>query len=146
MPRFLGFDHIDTRVSSLAAVERFYDCLLPALGLAEKKHSHVDADGEWHNVDETHIPNAAEWFETAESGDTPVFMGVIEDPLMEPTATRIAFRIGSRAELEGWFERLGEFGAQKVERSADMEAYPAIFFEDPAGTKLELCTRNPRTT
>jgi hypothetical protein len=31
MPKFLGFDHIDMRVPSLAAVEAFYDRLAAAV-------------------------------------------------------------------------------------------------------------------
>ena len=36
---------------------------------------------------------------------------------------------------------LEDIGASRVEPSEDLESYPAIFFEDPAGTKLELAAR-----
>jgi len=48
---FLGFDHIDTRVRSIQSVEPFYDRLLPALGLTEKRHAFVDDGGDWHDAD-----------------------------------------------------------------------------------------------
>jgi hypothetical protein len=141
--RFLGFDHIDVRVRSLPAVEPFYDRLLPELALPRKGHAHVDAAGAWHEAGDERAANAAEYYEAAASTDPPRFIGFIEDPAMTPTATRIAFRVGARDELEGWETKLREFGARNVERSEDMDGYPALFFEDPAGTKLELCARRP---
>jgi hypothetical protein len=38
---------------------------------------------------------------------------------------------------------LEDAGACNIEPSAEMSAYPAVFFEDPAGTKLELVARRP---
>jgi catechol 2,3-dioxygenase-like lactoylglutathione lyase family enzyme len=140
---FLGFDHIDLRVRSLAAVEKFYDGLLPKLGLTRKKYSHVDAGGEWHEPSDDKPYNAAEYYEELESGAAAFFIGVIEDDAMHPTATRVAFRVASRADLDVWERDLASIGAVRVEPSADMESYPALFFEDSAGTKLELCARRP---
>jgi catechol-2,3-dioxygenase len=140
---FLGFDHIDLRVSSLGAVEKFYDALLPMLGLTRKKYSHVDANGEWHEPSDDKPYNAAEYYEDPKSGTAALFIGVIEAPATRPTASRIAFRVASRTALEGWERDLASLGAARIEPSADMEAYPAIFFEDPAGTCLELCARRP---
>jgi catechol 2,3-dioxygenase-like lactoylglutathione lyase family enzyme len=142
---FHGFDHIDMRVRSLSAVETFYDALLPKLGLTRKHHAHVDARGEWHEPSDAKPYNAAEYYEELKIGAASFFIGVIEDPSMRPTATRVAFRIANRAELDGWERDLVSLGAVQVEPSADMEAYPAIFFEDPAGTRLELCARRLHT-
>ena len=36
---------------------------------------------------------------------------------------------------------LGKIGATNIEPSDTMETYPAVFFEDPGGTKLELIGR-----
>jgi len=143
MPKFCGFDHVDARVPSLAVVEAFYDRLLPALGLSRTKYSHVDARGDWHDVDAHHPANTKEYYEIVEPGGLPSFVGIIEDRTMQPTLTRVAFRVGTRGELDEWEPRLREWGAKNVEWCADMDAYPAVFFEDPAGTKLELCARNP---
>jgi catechol 2,3-dioxygenase-like lactoylglutathione lyase family enzyme len=63
---------------------------------------------------------------------------------MTPVLTRIAFRVGSAAEVEAWAADLPAHGALNVERSEDMAGYPAVFFEDPAGTKLEICALIPK--
>jgi catechol 2,3-dioxygenase-like lactoylglutathione lyase family enzyme len=136
---FAGFDHIDARVRSLAAVEAFYDALLPELGLPRKTRSFVDAEGEWHSTAAGEAYNVAEYYE-AEGDGAPRFLGIIEDAAMTPVLTRIAFR-APRGELAAWAGRLQALGARNVETSEDMEAYPAVFFEDAVGTKLEICAR-----
>ncbi|HZZ00962.1 MAG TPA: hypothetical protein VFE36_15485 [Candidatus Baltobacteraceae bacterium] len=140
--RFEGFDHIDCRVRSLAAVESFYDALMPELGLPQKRFSYVDGDGEWHEISAERGYNTVEYFELQQPGRAPFFFGLIERADHEPGLTRTAFRVepARMLELEGL---LVSMGARNVERSADLEAYPAIFFEDPAGTKLELVARQP---
>lgn len=143
---FHGFDHVDLRVHSLAAVERFYDELLPKLGLARKRHAHVDARGEWHEAGDERPYNAVEFYEEPRKGNPPLFFGVIEDAATRPTGTRIAFRVASASELGDWVAVLELLGAQRIEPSEDMEGYPAIFFEDPAGTKLEICARRPHAS
>jgi hypothetical protein len=143
MHKFPGFDHIDMRVPSLIAVEPFYDALLPLLGLTFKKQAHVDAAGDWHEPGPGRAANASEYYETAEPGNAACFIGIIEDATMTVTRTRVAFRVAP-AELPGWEQRLRDLGARNVERSADLEAYPAIFFEDPLGTRLEVSARKPR--
>lgn len=140
---FLGIDHIDTRVTDVAAVEAFYDELMPKLGLPRKRHAYVDAAGDWHDVAEDNPYNAVEYYENAATGSVPRFIGFIEDAEMRPTKTRIAFRISGPDALKPFAEYLAGIGAKNVELSADMESYPAVFFEDPAGTLLELCAKKP---
>lgn len=142
MTSFLGFDHIDTRVRSIKAVEPFYDKLMPALGLPEKSYAHVDSQGEWDEPAADKPYNAVEYHESPKPGVVRHFIGFIEDPTMTPVLTRIAFRAQAPAELERWLVFLSSIGALCVERSAS-EKYPAIFFEDPVGTKLELVARAP---
>ncbi len=134
---FLGFDHIDCRVRSLSLVEAFYDDFMPMLGLTEKRYAYVDPDGHWHK--EFDIYNAVEYFEPVHPSKPRRFMGLIENPLHRNNDTRIAFRVllDQIPMLQTLLERLG---AQNIEESDD-ETYPAIFFEDPAGTKLELIGR-----
>lgn len=134
---FLGFDHVDCRVRSLALVESFYDDLMPMLGLTEKRYAYVDPDGRWHKDFDNY--NAVEYFEPIHPSKPRRFMGLIENPLHRNNDTRIAFRVplDQIPMLAAMIERLG---AQNVEESDD-ETYPAIFFEDPAGTKLELIGR-----
>lgn len=134
---FLGFDHIDCRVRSLALVESFYDDLLPVLGLTEKRYAYVDPDGNWHKEFDTY--NAVEYYEPVHPSKPRRFLGFIENPLHRNNDTRIAFRvpIDQIPVLQSLIERLG---AENVEESDDA-TYPAVFFEDPAGTKLELIGR-----
>jgi catechol 2,3-dioxygenase-like lactoylglutathione lyase family enzyme len=139
---FEGFDHIDCRVKSLAAVESFYDALMPELGLPRKRFAFVDSDGEWHEVSSNRRYNAVEYYEQPATGRTLFFIGFIERPDHQPTFTRIAFRV-DRERLPELERLLAEIGARSIERSEDPEAYPAIFFEDPGGTKLELVSRAP---
>jgi catechol 2,3-dioxygenase-like lactoylglutathione lyase family enzyme len=140
--QFEGFDHIDCRVPALAAVESFYDALMPELGLPHKRFAFVDHAGDWHEISSDHGYNAIEYYERTQPGRAPFFLGFIERPDHQPSLTRIAFRVDA-ARLPELEHLLAKLGARGVERSADWEAYPAIFFEDPAGTKLELVARRP---
>lgn len=127
---------------SLAAVESFYDALMPELGLPQKRFAYVDEIGEWHEISSEHGYNTVEYFERPQPGRTPFFFGLIERADHQPGLTRIAFRIefDRMLELESLLEPMG---ACMVARSEDLETYPAIFFEDPQGTKLELVARRP---
>ena len=141
MSLFLGFDHIDTRVRSLAAVEAFYDRLMPESGLPKKKRSFVDAQGDWHELKAGQSHNVAEYFEDAPTGRAAFFIGFIEDAAMVLVKTRIAFRVDTPFDAAHWHRVLRELGAQNIQLSESMDDYPAIFFEDPAGTKLEVVAR-----
>lgn len=129
---------------SLAAVESFYDALMPELGLPRKRFSYVDDAGDWHEASADHRYNTIEFFEEAQPDRATFFMGLIERPDHVPGATRIAFRI-EHARLLEVESFLREIGARNVERGEDFESYPAIFFEDPAGTKLEVVARAAQT-
>lgn len=59
--KIVRLDHADIRVPSIAAVESFYDALLPLLGLSRKTESYGAADGEWYEVDSTHPRNVIEY-------------------------------------------------------------------------------------
>jgi catechol 2,3-dioxygenase-like lactoylglutathione lyase family enzyme len=138
---FLGFDHVDTRVRSLAAVEAFYDKLMPEIGLPDKDCHNVDAAGVWSRAKPGESYNTVEYHEKAADGRPAHFMGLIEDPAMKAVSTRIAFRVASISELDRWVALLGRIGACNIEPSASFEDWPAVFFEDPAGTKLEIVAR-----
>ena len=69
------------------------------------------------------------------------FMGVRISWLMfarNSDLIRLAASAASNQERE-----LASIGAVRIEPSADMESYPALFFEDNAGSRLELCARRP---
>ncbi|HET9031108.1 MAG TPA: VOC family protein [Candidatus Aquilonibacter sp.] len=134
---FLGYDHVDCRVRSLPAVEAFYDDLLPALGLTEKRYAYVDPEGEWHTEFDAY--NTVEYYEPDHPTKPRRFFGVIENPLHRNNDTRIAFRVDVNA-LDTLQTMLQRIGAQNVERS-DHPTYKAIFFEDPLGTRLEFTGR-----
>lgn len=143
MQHFIAFDHVDTRVRSLRAVEAFYDRLMPELGLPLKRYAFVDERGDWHDARADGSYNTVEYHEAQVPDRADFFIGFIDDPAHEPSMTRIAFRV-SRERLDEIGAFLGPIGARAVERSESMDEYPAIFFEDPAGTKLEICARPPR--
>ncbi|HYL27544.1 MAG TPA: VOC family protein [Candidatus Nitrosotalea sp.] len=138
--QFLGFDHLDVRVSSLALVEAFYDRLMPRLGLARKRTAFVDEDGEWFDAGSESGYNAVEYYSAQRPDSASFFIGFIERLDQVPSLTRIAFRV---EDVAAWQKTLEEIGARNVEPSGEMTAYPAIFFEDPAGTRLELVARVP---
>ena len=140
MSEFAGFDHLDVRVLSLAAVEPFFDRLMPLLGLSRKSYALVAGD-EWTDLAEGGKHNAVEYFEPRVAGRTARFIGFIEDPQQRASATRIAFAAAGPFDAASWIERLRGLGARAVEPSADLETYPAVFFEDPGGTKFEICAR-----
>ena len=139
----LGLDHADIRVRSLNAVEAFYDALLPALGLLRKSESHVGADGEWYDVDATRPRNVIEYHTPIAVGSAGWFVGFIENPATIPNETRIAFALEREGDLAAVETLVRQAGGLVVERSA-VASYPALFFEDPAGTRLEICARRPR--
>jgi catechol 2,3-dioxygenase-like lactoylglutathione lyase family enzyme len=123
MPR--RFDHIDLRVPNVARVEAFYRQLLPALGFTR----------------DLTIP---EWLQYYASGDGPTeFFGITESPAHVPNENRIAFWASTIEEVDKLARLLHEIGAQNIEGPAYDEGpgYYAVFFEDPAGNRLELCHR-----
>jgi catechol 2,3-dioxygenase-like lactoylglutathione lyase family enzyme len=140
--KLTGLDHADIRVASLAAVEAFYDALLPALGLPRKTESHVGPDGEWYDVDVTHPRNAIEYHTKSEPGARGWFVGFIESDGTVATETRIAFGLDREDDLARIEDVVRAAGGRIVEWSID-PAYPALFFEDPVGTRLEICFRRP---
>ena len=141
--KVLGLDHADVRVPSIAAVESFYDALLPQLGLPRKTESHVGPDGEWTDVDLDHPQNVIEYHTPIVPGEPGWFVGFIEDPGMTPTATRIAFALDAETNLPALEPIVRAAGGRIVEWSSD-DGYPALYFEDPVGTRLEICARRPR--
>jgi catechol 2,3-dioxygenase-like lactoylglutathione lyase family enzyme len=136
-------DHADVRVASIAAVESFYDAVLMPLGLSRKTRSHVGRDGEWYDVDMAHPPNAVEYHTPIEPGVAGWFIGFVEDASNVANATRLAFALDDEASLAAVEQLVRSAGGRIVEWSSE-EGYPALFFEDPLGTRLEICARRPR--
>jgi catechol 2,3-dioxygenase-like lactoylglutathione lyase family enzyme len=120
------FDHIDLRVPKLGAVREFYGALLPRLGFTEDM-------------------NIPDWLQYHSQGDGPTeFFGVTQSPGHTPNENRIAFWASSIAEVDEIARVLRQIGARNIEGPSHegSEAYYAVFFEDPAGNKLEVCYRS----
>jgi predicted lactoylglutathione lyase len=60
-----------------------------------------------------------------------------------PNENRIAFWASSTAEVNAIARLVGEIGARNIEGPDYDESptYYAVFFEDPAGNRLEVCYR-----
>jgi catechol 2,3-dioxygenase-like lactoylglutathione lyase family enzyme len=139
---FLGIDHIDLRVPALGAVESFYDKLFARLGLTTKTYSVVAFGGESWTEGTADNYNAVEWYEDGVHGRRVAFFGVIEEAGAQPARGRIAFAVAKES-LDEWARVLPEMGAREIEVSRE-QSYPAVFFTDPLGTRLEVCARQPR--
>ena len=136
----LGVDHVDMRVPALVAVEKFYDAFAKQLGMTEKRYSKVGFGGSsWQDASPDDY-NAVEYYAQAVPGKPRVFFGVIEEPDAQPAKSRIAFAV-AEDELDEWLRVLPEIGAREIERGDP--SYPAVFFTDPLGTRLEVCARRP---
>jgi catechol 2,3-dioxygenase-like lactoylglutathione lyase family enzyme len=124
MPRV--FDHIDLRVPDLAHARRFYETLLPALGLTRK----------------TEIPGWLQYEAECQDGGPAAFFGVTESAGHVPNESRIAFWVESPSDLDRLTDIAARAGARNVEGPGwEDETYYAAFFDDPCGNRLELCYR-----
>lgn len=137
---FKGVDHVDLRVPVLGVVESFYDKLFERLGLTRKTYALVEFGGASWNEGSVEDYNAVEYHEEDVSGRPALFFGVIEEVGAQPARGRIAFAV-DKPSLDEWERILPSLGAREIERSEDDESYPAVFFTDPLGTRLEVCAR-----
>jgi len=125
------FDHIDLRVEDMVAAKHFYARVLPELGFA------IDSSGD-------------EWCIFQAMGGGPVeFFGFTEKAGHRPNDNRIAFWAESRAEVDRLSEIVRQAGGRNLEGPELCRGYSpgyyAIFFEDPSGNKLEICSRQSLT-
>ena len=126
------FDHIDLRVRSLSEARSFYSQFLPAIGFS--------------NFGQTSIGIA---YDAPRDHPKPEFIGLIEDPNHRPNATRFAFWVESKKELDRIAEIIITAGAKNVEGPMFCPEYSptyyAMFFEDTCGNRLELCCRTAQS-
>ena len=125
------FDHLDLRVSNIAAARPFYDAFLPALGFTRQQ-----PDGPaWH------------YGVAGDKRDTP-FIELNEEPGYRGGSTRFAFWADTEEEVNRLGEIVRAAGARAVEGPeycADYTpGYYAVFFEDGDGNKWEICCRTAR--
>src|SRR5512145_2596724 len=117
------FGHIDLRARDLQAVYLFYSRILPELGFRKEWRG----DGAFSFQAEGKFPKLS-------------WLGVIEDRNHVPNATRLAFAVESREEVDRLAEIVRSAGAINVEGPEDMpytRIYYAVYFEDPCGNRLE---------
>ena len=122
------FGHIDLRVRDITVALTFYSQVLPALGFTRTFHS-------------------PQWKVFAADGDFPevAYFALTEDPQHQSNASRIAFWVESRQEVDrlGGVARMA--GAQNIEGPDSCPeispSYYAVFFADPSGNRLEIYNR-----
>lgn len=124
------FDHIDLRVREMAVAKKFYARLLPELGF-------------------TIYSSTEEWCIWQAPGTGPVeFFALDEAASHHPNDNRIAFWAENRAEVDRLAEVVRQAGGLNLEGPALWREYSpgyyALFFEDPSGNKLEICSRESR--
>lgn len=118
------FGHIDLRARDLQAVYPFYSRILPELGFWKEWRG----EGAFSFQAEGTLPKLS-WF------------GVIEDHNHVPNATRLAFAVESRKEVDRLADIVRAAGAINIEGPEDMpyaRIYYAVYFEDPSGNRLEV--------
>lgn len=125
------FDHIDLRVSNVAAARALYDALLPALGFTV--------------VDRC---NGVRCYSLEGAPQTAAFIELNESPGHRGNANRIAFRADTEEEVNRLGEIVRAAGARVVEGpeycAEYKPGYYAVFFEDDDGNRWEICCRNAR--
>ena len=121
------FNHIDLRVSDMAAALPFYKEVMPALGF-QYQGSMETAGVRW------------EWFQVRNAAPNQ-FFAITEDEDHLQNRNCIAFFAESRAEVNQIAEIAVEAGALNVEPPCLCPEYGkdyyAVFFEDPSGNRLE---------
>jgi len=121
-------DHIDLRVTDLKRARKFYNKLLPGLGLICARSS-----GRWGI------------FYAAGEDRPEAFFGFTQDRHHRPDGTRIAFWAESRAEVDQLAGLARKIRGKNLEGPELCRSYSpgyyAFFFEDPDGDKLEVCCR-----
>src|SRR5437879_6882633 len=91
------FGHVDLRVSDLDTAVPFYDALLPALGFTARYHG--EAWKVWATTDA--LPSAA-------------YFGITEEGEHVANGNRIAFWVGSSAEVDRLAEIARQAGAAEL--------------------------------
>ncbi len=137
-------DHIQITVKDLGVAEPFYDKLMPLLGfdLAEKSTAVIDAH-EFHIVQYCHP--------RLEFAITSPRSAFVDDTVhrRKPGALHpLAFRAGSRAEVDRLYRELVGIGADIVTPPREYPEYSppgyyAVFFKDLEGIKYEIVCAEP---
>jgi len=124
MGEIATYDHIDFRVRNLRKVSKFYDALMPALGLRIIRRSDRIRDY-WH--EDRRMP----------------FFSLVQAVTSTPSLVRIAFAAATRKDVDCIAAIVRRAGGKEISGPEEVyrQPYYAVFFEDPDGNKLEVCCR-----
>jgi predicted enzyme related to lactoylglutathione lyase len=111
----------------MAAALPFYEVLLPALGFSQR------FDG-------------PEWkvFLTTDPLPSTAYFGIVKSPGHVPNENRIAFWVAAPADVDRLADVVEAAGGQEISGPKYMPYGPdyyAVFFNDPAGNRLEVYHR-----
>lgn len=134
-------DHIQVTVPDLAAAEGFYDALLSRLGFDLRDKASAVLDEHDLRVVEYGHPRLGLAISSPRAG-------LAAEPVhrRRPGALHhLAFRVGSRAEVDRLHAELDELGATIVSPPREYPEYTpagyyAFFLKDPGGIKYEIVT------
>jgi catechol 2,3-dioxygenase-like lactoylglutathione lyase family enzyme len=132
-------DHIQITVKDMDIAVPFYDKLLPLLGFdIQKKGSAVIEEHEFHVVEYTHPLLAF-----AITSPRRAFAGDTIHRRRPGALHHLAFKAGSRAEVDRLHDELKRIGATIVSPPREYPEYTppgyyAVFFKDPEGIKYEI--------
>ena len=125
------FDHIDLRVSNVAAARPLYDAFLPALGFTRQGTC-----------------NGVPYYGVEGDMKNSPFIELNEEPGYRGNSTRFAFHADTEEEVDRLGAIIRDAGALKVEGPEYCPDYTpgyyAVFFEDADGNKWEICCRSAR--
>lgn len=118
------YDHVDFRVRNLRKISKFYDALMPALGLRKIRRGDRIRDY-WH--EDKRLP----------------FFSLVQAVTSAPSRTRIAFAAATRKDVDRVAKIVRRAGGKEIwgPKECYRQPYYAVFFEDPDGNKLEVCCR-----
>lgn len=134
-------DHIQITVGDMAVAVPFYDKLLPLLGFdINRRSSATITEHDFHVVEYSH-PRLV----FAITSPRTAFVGESINRRRPGALHHLAFRAGSRAEVDELHLKLIDIGATIVSSPREYPEYVppgyyAVFFKDPEGIKYEVVT------
>jgi catechol 2,3-dioxygenase-like lactoylglutathione lyase family enzyme len=138
-------DHIQITVQDIIIAESFYDKLLPLLGFDLRHKSRaVIEEHEFQVVEYTH-PRLV----FAITSPRRAFVGDEINRRKPGALHHLAFKVGSRVEVDKLHSDLNKIGATLVSPPREYPEYTppgyyALFFKDPEGIKYEIvCHAQP---
>jgi len=139
-------DHLQITVRDLATAVAFYDRLMPLLGFSPLERGSAEfPEHEFHVVEYKH-PRLA----FAITSPRPSLQHEKVHRRRPGSLHHLAFRVGSRAEVDRLHRELGEIGAIIVAEPREYPEYTpsgyyALFFKDHDGIKYEIVCHSERS-